>query len=90
MPIRDATRSLSDMLGFDTLNLANEGKLIAFVPSDEAEKILDVMKSDKNGKDAAIIGETVEMAKGQVGLKTELGAIRVVEMPMGEIVPRIC
>jgi len=48
------------------------------------------MKDDPNGKDAVIIGETLDKAKGQVGLKTDLGSIRIIEMPQGEIVPRIC
>lgn len=90
LPIRDSVRALSDMLGFDPLNLANEGKLIAFVPQDEAETILNAMQTVECGKNAAIIGETIGSANGQVGLKTKLGAIRLVEMPMGEIVPRIC
>ena len=90
IPVRESVRGLSDMLGFDPLTLANEGKLIAFVDAADAKKTLDVMKEDENGKDAAIIGETVDTAKGKVGLKTELGALRLVEMPQGEIVPRIC
>lgn len=90
IPIRETVRGLSDILGFDPLTLANEGKLIAFVSADDAENVLAVMKDNENGKDAAIIGETVDTAKGKVGLKTEIGAIRLVEMPQGEIVPRIC
>lgn len=90
LPIRETVRGLSDILGFDPLTLANEGKVIAFAPAEDAEKVLAAMKEDEHGKDAAIIGETFDSAKGQVGLKTELGAIRLVEMPQGEIVPRIC
>lgn len=90
LPIRKEVKALSDMLGFDPLNLANEGKLIAFIDESEAKSLLDVMRSDELGKNAEIIGETVQKSKGKVGLKTELGAIRLVEMPQGEIVPRIC
>ena len=90
LPIRETVKGLADLLGFDPLTLANEGKLIAFVPADETDNVLQAMKDDPNGKDAAIIGETLDKAKGQVGLKTDLGSIRIIEMPQGEIVPRIC
>lgn len=90
LPIRESVKGVADILGFDPLTLANEGKLIAFVPADDADAVLDVMKKDEYGQNAAIIGETLDKANGQVGLKTDLGSIRIVEMPRGEIVPRIC
>lgn len=90
LPIRETVKGLADLLGFDPLTLANEGKLIAFVPANETDNVLQAMKDDPNGKDAIIIGETLDKAKGQVGLKTDLGSIRIIEMPQGEIVPRIC
>ena len=90
LPIRETVKGLADLLGFDPLTLANEGKLIAFVPANETDNVLQAMKDDPNGKDAVIIGETLDKAKGQVGLKTDLGSIRIIEMPQGEIVPRIC
>ena len=90
LPIRETVKGLADLLGFDPLTLANEGKLIAFVPANDADNVLKAMKDDPNGKDAVIIGETLDKAKGQVGLKTDLGSIRIIEMPQGEIVPRIC
>lgn len=90
LPISESVKGLADILGFDPLTLANEGKLIAFVPEDIADAVLRAMKDDEYGKNAAIIGETLDKAKGQVGLKTDLGSVRIVEMPQGEIVPRIC
>ena len=81
---------MCELLGLDILELANEGKLIAIVPHDESENLLRAMKSHRHGKNAAIIGRTTSEAKGEVGLKTRLGAIRVVEMPLGSIAPRIC
>ena len=78
------------MLGFDPLTLANEGKLVAFVPQEDADAALAAIKADEHGRDAAIIGETTDKAVGKVGLKTPLGSIRIVEMPRGIIVPRIC
>lgn len=90
IPVREEVQSVCDILGFDSLELANEGKIIAVVPKDSAEKILSVMKNHKYGKNSAIIGEVVENSHGKVGLKTELGGIRIVDMPVGNLVPRIC
>ena len=88
--MRDAVRGVCDILGFDPLYLANEGKCIAFVPEDEADAALAAMKSDPHGKDAVLLGETTDKAPGQVGLRTTIGGIRIVDMPVGNLVPRIC
>ncbi|MBR3722286.1 MAG: hydrogenase expression/formation protein HypE [Selenomonadaceae bacterium] len=90
IPIKEEVKGLSDMLGFDPLTLANEGKLVAFVPKGDADAVLAAVREDEHGKDAEIIGETTDKAAGKVGMKTPLGSIRVVEMPRGIIVPRIC
>ena len=90
IPIHPEVQGVCDILGFDPLYLANEGKCVAFVPADKADKVLAVMKANKYGKDARIIGETTEEAGGQVGMRTAIGGIRVVDMPLGNIVPRIC
>lgn len=90
IPIRDEIRGVCDILGFDALELANEGKIVAIVPAKSAEKILSVMKNNIYGKNAAEIGEIVTHSAKKVGLRTKIGAIRVVDMPAGELVPRIC
>ena len=90
IPIREEVRGVCDILGFDALELANEGKIIAVVPAESADKVLSVMKNNIYGKNAAEIGEVVKNSAGKVGLKTPLGAIRIVDMPAGELVPRIC
>ena len=90
IPVREEVRGVCDILGFDVLELANEGKIIAVVPADSCDKILSVMQKNIYGKDAAIIGEVVKNSAGKVGLKTPLGSIRIVDMPTGELVPRIC
>jgi len=90
VPVREEVRGVCELLGFDPLYLANEGKLIAIVPHEDTEKLLDVMRKDKYGKNACVLGHTTEEARGQVGLRTEFGGIRIVEMPMGGLVPRIC
>jgi hydrogenase expression/formation protein HypE len=77
-------------LGLDPLYLANEGKLVAIVPRDAASLILQAMKRNPLGKDAEIIGEVVENPRGMVLLKTNIGGTRVVDMLIGEALPRIC
>ncbi len=90
IPVREEVRGVCDILGFDALELANEGKIIAIVPEGSAEKILSVMRQNVYGRNAALIGEVVSNAAGKVGLKTSLGSVRIVDMPQGELVPRIC
>ena len=90
IPVREEVRGVCDILGFDFLELANEGKIIAIVPENSAEKILEVMRKNIYGKNAAIIGEVTEKFSGKVGMKTRIGGLRIVDMPIGNLVPRIC
>ncbi|MBR1729880.1 MAG: hydrogenase expression/formation protein HypE [Selenomonadaceae bacterium] len=90
LPIREEVQGVCDILGFDPLELANEGKFIAFVPPENVDKVLKIMHNHKYGIDAAVIGEVVNNSTGRVGLKTSIGSIRIVDMPLGAIVPRIC
>lgn len=90
IPVRQEVRGVCDILGFDVLELANEGKIVAVVPAESSEKILSVMKKNVYGTNAAQIGEVVKNSPGKVGLKTSVGGVRIVDMPAGELVPRIC
>lgn len=90
VPVRETVRSVCELLGFDPLYVANEGKLIAVVSADEAEECLSVMKSHPLGNDAALIGRAVESHPGKVVLRTALGVSRLLEMLSGEQLPRIC
>lgn len=90
IPIHPEVQGVCDILGFDPLYLANEGKCVAFVPADKADAVLAAMQADKYGKNARVIGEVTAEAAGQVGMRTAIGGIRVVDMPLGNIVPRIC
>ncbi|MBI3739459.1 MAG: hydrogenase expression/formation protein HypE, partial [Chloroflexi bacterium] len=90
LPVRPAVKAACEMLGFDPLYVANEGKLVAFVKESDAEKVLDVMKKTKYGEDAAIIGKVIRSGKSQVRLKTAIGGTRLVDMLPGEMLPRIC
>lgn len=78
------------MLGFDPLYVANEGKLVAFVPPGDADRVLAAMLAHPAGKDAAIIGTAVASHPGVVVMKTRIGGTRVVDMLSGEQLPRIC
>ena len=90
IPVRPAVQGVCEMLGFDPLTLANEGKLLAFVRPDVTAHVLDVMHENPYGREACVIGHTTADAPGTVGLRTALGGIRVVDLPLGELVPRIC
>lgn len=88
LPVHPEVKSFSDILGLDPLYMANEGKMIAVVAADDAEKALALMKQNEEGKDAAIIARVVR-SKG-VTMKTRLGGSRVVDVLYGEGLPRIC
>ncbi|MFH1908801.1 MAG: AIR synthase-related protein, partial [Chloroflexota bacterium] len=79
-----------EMLGLDPFYVANEGKLVAIVAAEQAESVLAAMRAHPYGKDAAIIGHIVEDHKGLVVAKTAIGGSRVVDLPAGELLPRIC
>ncbi len=78
------------MLGLDPLYVANEGKLMAVVPARDAEKLVEVMRTHRLGRDAAVIGEIVSAHPGMVTLRSVVGGERVVTMLSGEQLPRIC
>ncbi|WP_434655018.1 hydrogenase expression/formation protein HypE [Thermoanaerobacterium thermosaccharolyticum] len=88
LPVKENVKSACSMLGIDYLHLANEGKLVCVVDKDFAYKALEIMKDDKYGKDAAIIGEIDD--SGLVTIETIYGTNRIVDRPIGELLPRIC
>ena len=90
LPVKPAVKAACEMLGFDPLYVANEGKLVAFVKADDAREILDVMRKSVYGVDAAVIGKVITTGKPQVRLRTEIGGTRQVDMLPGEMLPRIC
>jgi hydrogenase expression/formation protein HypE len=90
IPIQANVSAACEMLGFDPLYVANEGKLIAFIEPEKADSILAIMKTDPHGKNAAVIGEVTDDYPGRVLMKTALGTNRIVDIPAGELLPRIC
>lgn len=90
VPVRDDVRGACEVLGVDPLYVANEGKLAAVVPADEADAALAALHAHELGADAAVIAEVVDERPGMVTMITALGAERIVDMPVGEQLPRIC
>jgi len=88
--VSPSVNAACEMLGFDPLYVANEGKLIAIVAPNDADKILAAMRANPLGKESTIIGRVVEKPAGRVLMKTGLGSTRVVDMLAGEMLPRIC
>jgi hydrogenase expression/formation protein HypE len=90
VPIRLAVRSACEMLGFDPMYIANEGKLIAIVAAEDAERIVSVMRQRSDGREACVIGEVGAGPAGRVHLTTAVGGTRILDMLAGELLPRIC
>lgn len=89
IPVREEVRGLCEILGLDPLYIANEGKILFFVPSDEADKVVAALQSHPNGKNAAIIGEVTD-DKPLVKMQTTINSHRIIDMISGEQLPRIC
>ncbi|WP_414897058.1 hydrogenase expression/formation protein HypE [Rhodovulum sp. YEN HP10] len=90
LPLRDEVKGMCEILGLDPLHLANEGTLVLFVPEAEAGAALAAMRARPEGSGAAIIGRAVAAHPGQVRMKTAFGGSRIVDMLVGEQLPRIC
>lgn len=90
IPVRPAVRAACEMLGFDPLYVANEGKLIVIVGRAEADRVLEVMRQNRYGADAVIVGAVQAESPGRVLLKTAIGSHRIVDVLLGEMLPRIC
>lgn len=90
IPVNSEVAGVCELLGFDPLYVANEGKLIAFVPDEHVNKVLAKMKESIPGKEACIIGEVVESNTSKVFMQTRIGGTRIIDMLTGEQLPRIC
>lgn len=90
LPIGAAVRGACEILGLDPLFVANEGKLVAFVPREGSERVLAAMRAHPLGRDAVCIGHVTAEHPGFVILRTPIGGDRVLDLPFGEALPRIC
>ncbi len=89
IPIQDGVRTACEMLGIDPLEVGNEGKLALAVIQEKAEEVLDELRRYKAGRDAEIIGEASDAFNGVV-METSVGGNRIIPMPAGDPIPRIC
>jgi hydrogenase expression/formation protein HypE len=90
LPVRPPVAGACEMLGLDPLYVANEGKLVAVVAPEKAHAVLAAVRAHELGGQAAIIGEVVQPSEAPVTMQTRIGGRRVVDMPVGEQLPRIC
>jgi hydrogenase expression/formation protein HypE len=90
IPVHPEVNAACEMLGFDPLYIANEGKLVTMVAREDAESVLKAMRATRYGEGAVVIGEITAEPRGRVLLKTALGSTRIVDMLAGEMLPRIC
>ena len=90
VPVPEVVANACSFLGLDPMYVANEGKLVAFVAAEDADRVLAAMRAHPYGRDAVVVGECVEDHPGMVVARTGFGATRVVDVPIGEQLPRIC
>lgn len=90
IPVSLAVQAACDILGFDPLFMANEGKMVVFVERGHTKQVLNIMQQHVYGREARIIGKVVKEPAGQVGLRTKIGGVRLLDMLVGDQLPRIC
>jgi len=90
LPVRDEVKGVCEILGFDPFFLANEGKVAVFCAPADADRVLATLRNHEYGRDAKIIGSVGERNGGGLIMQTIIGGSRVVDLPLGELVPRIC
>lgn len=90
IPVRPAVQAACDVLGYDPLYMANEGKMIIIVDKQFTAKVLQIMQANIYGREARVIGQVCAKPAGQVGLRTAVGGVRLIDMLVGDQLPRIC
>ena len=90
IPVKQVVRDFCGLLGLDPIYMGNEGKLVAIVAKDDADKALNIIRNSEYGENAAIIGSVKSQNKGEVILKTRIGGLRSIDILQGEGLPRIC
>ncbi len=90
IPVKDQVRGVCELLGMDPLYMANEGKMLIIAPDDSVDTIMDILRNSAYGVQACIIGEVTDDHEGRVVMNTLAGGNRIVDMPVGDQLPRIC
>jgi hydrogenase expression/formation protein HypE len=88
--IKESVRGMCELLGFDPMYVANEGKVVMVVPAEDADAIIQAMKAHEHAYETRVIGEIVDDHPGRAWLKTSIGGNRIIDMLAGEQLPRIC
>lgn len=90
VPVKPGVAAACEALGLDPFQVANEGKMLIFIASNDADRALQIVRRAKYGDEAAIIGKALEAPPGRVQVRTAIGTARLLDMPAGELLPRIC
>jgi len=90
VPVSEDVRTACELLGIDPLHVANEGKMLAIVPESEAEDAIAAMRSHPLGTNASLIGKVQPSPAGRVHMRTSIGSLRILDIPTGDLLPRIC
>lgn len=90
IPVKEEIKALCEILGYDPVYIANEGKFLAFIPEKISEKAVSILQNTKYGAETEIIGRVIDKYSGKVIMKTQIGGSRIVDMLSGEQLPRIC
>lgn len=90
IPVKPEVDAMCEILGLDPLFIANEGKVVVIVDKNDADNVLNIMRQNPVGKDSVLLGEAINDGKNRLYLKTKIGGRRIINMPEGEILVRIC
>ncbi|MCX7983070.1 MAG: hydrogenase expression/formation protein HypE [Syntrophales bacterium] len=90
IPVKEEVKGLCELLGFDPLFLACEGRVVLFCHARDVERAIDILRRHEYGKDAQVVGEVKKKGKGRLLLRSSFGGMRELDLPVGELVPRIC
>ena len=90
VPVKPGVAAACEALGLDAFQVANEGKMLIFVPEGEVDGALAIVRKSRYGEEARIIGEVRESPAGRAQVRTAIGTARILDMPSGELLPRIC
>jgi hydrogenase expression/formation protein HypE len=90
VPVREDVHAACEMLGLDPLHVANEGRFVAFVPAQDAGRAVEILRRHEVSANAAVIGKVIAQATPLVTLRSAIGVSRILDMPSGEQLPRIC
>lgn len=90
IPVIEDVKGACEILGFDPIYVANEGRFVMFIPKKDTDKAMNILKSHNEFMNSSVIGEVIDSEKGLITMKSRIGTVRIVDMISGEQLPRIC